>query len=127
MDKIILEGMEFYGYHGVLPEEQSLGQRFIVDVELYLDLRKAGESDDPECTVNYARVFELVESIAGGRPHRLIESVAEAIAAAVLEHFPVIETRVRVKKPQAPIPGRYTWMAVEIRRVKRRLLRGKIL
>jgi len=116
MDKIILEGMEFYGYHGVLNEEQSLGQRFIVDVELYLDLRPAGESDDPDRAVNYARVFELVESIVGGRPRRLIEAVAEAIAAAMLERFPVREALVRVKKPQAPLPGRFTWMAVEIRR-----------
>lgn len=116
MDKIILEGLEFYGYHGVLPEEQSLGQRFIVDLELYLDLRPAGISDDPDLTVNYARVFELVESIVGGRPYRLIESVAEAIASAVLEHFPVKELMVRVKKPQAPVPGKFTWMAVEIRR-----------
>lgn len=118
MDKIILEGMEFYGYHGVLPEEQSLGQRFVVDVELYLDLRPAGESDDPDHTVNYARVFELVGKIVGGRPHRLIESAAEAIASAVLERFPVKEALVRVKKPQAPVPGRFTWMAVEIRRGK---------
>lgn len=118
MDTIILEGMEVYGYHGVLPEEQSLGQRFIVDVELYLDLRPAGESDDPDRTVNYARVFELVESIVGGRPYRLIEAVAEAIASAVLERFPVAVTRVRVKKPQAPVPGRFAWMAVEIRRTK---------
>lgn len=116
MDKIILEGMEVYGYHGVLPEEQSLGQRFIVDVELYLDLRPAGESDDPERTVNYAHVFELVDSIVSGHPYRLIESVAETIAAAVLGRFPVKEALVRVKKPQAPVPGRFAWMAVEIRR-----------
>ncbi len=116
MDKIALEGMEVYGYHGVLPEEQTLGQRFIVDVELYLDLRPAGESDDPERTVNYAHVFELVDSIVGGRPYRLIESVAETIATTILGRFPVKEALVRVKKPQAPVPGRFTWMAVEIRR-----------
>lgn len=119
MDRIILEGMEFYGYHGVLPEEQALGQRFIVDVELYLDLRPAGETDDPDRTVNYAHVFELVENVLTGRPHRLIESVAESVAKAVLERFPVSEALVRVKKPGAPLPGRFTWMAVEIRRANR--------
>lgn len=116
MDKIILEGMEFYGYHGVLPEERSLGQRFIVDVELYLDLRPAGVSDDPGLTVNYARVFELVEEVAAGGPHLLIESLAESVAGAVLENFQVREVVVRVKKPQAPVPGKFTWMAVEIKR-----------
>lgn len=118
MDKIILEGMEVYGYHGVLPEEQTLGQRFTVDVELYLDLRPAGESDDPDRTVNYARVYELVEAVVGGTPHKLIEALAEALACAILERFPVAGTMVRVKKPQAPVPGRFAWMAVEIRRMK---------
>ncbi len=120
MCKIIVEGMEFYGYHGTLPEEQSLGQRFIIDVELALDLRPAGESDDPERTVNYARVFEITQSIVCGRPYRLIESVAEAIAAALLERFPVTGVTVRLKKPQAPVRGRFAWMAVEISRTKPR-------
>ncbi len=116
MDKIILKGMEFYGYHGSLPEEQSLGQRFIIDVELYLDLRRAGNSDDLDYTVDYARVFELVGKIVGGRPYRLIESVAETIATSILERFPVGEVLVRVKKPHAPLPGSFAWFAVEIRR-----------
>ncbi len=116
MDKIIIAGMEFHGYHGVLPEEQSLGQRFIVDVELYLDLRRAGKSDDLDYTVNYAQVFELVGKIIGGRPYHLIESVAETIAVSILERFPVGEVLVRVKKPQAPLPGTFAWVAAEIRR-----------
>lgn len=120
MDKIILEGMEFYGYHGTMPEEKSLGQRFILDVELYLDLRPAGISDDLERTVNYARVFETVQSIVCGRSCQLIEALAEAAAKALLEQFPVAEVKVRVKKPQAPIPGRFTWVAVEITRGKDR-------
>jgi len=116
MDKIILEGMEFYGYHGARPEEKKLGQRFIVDVELFLDLRQAGETDNLDYTVNYAQVFELVQSIVCGRSRQLIESVAETIAAALLAQFPVEEVLVRVKKPQAPLPGMFTWAAVEIRR-----------
>lgn len=116
MDKIILEGIEIYGYHGVLPEERSLGQRFIIDMELHLDLRPAGRTDDLDRTVSYAQVFELVESIAGGKPYRLIEAVAESIAAAVLERFPVEEVLVRVKKPQAPVSGNFSWMGVEIKR-----------
>jgi len=116
MDKIIMEGMEFYGYHGLLPQEQTLGQRFIVDVELFLDLRQAGCTDGPDHTVDYARVFELVGTIVGGRSRKLIESVAESIASGILEHFPVEEVLVRVKKPQAPLPYKFTWMAVEIRR-----------
>lgn len=118
-DKIILAGMEFYGYHGVLPEERTLGQRFLVDVELYLDLRRAAETGDLSCTVDYSRVYELAEQIVCGSPVRLIESLAETIAASILERFPVAETMVRVKKSQPPVPGRFSWMAVEIKRTKR--------
>lgn len=119
MDKIILEGMEFFGYHGARPEEKTLGQRFIVDVELFLDLRQAGETDNLDYTVNYAQVFELVQSIVCGRSRQLIESLAEAIAGALLAQFPVDEVLVRVKKPQAPLPGRFAWAAVEIVRKKK--------
>ncbi|MCG9968292.1 dihydroneopterin aldolase [Pelotomaculum terephthalicicum JT] len=116
MDKIIMEGMEFYGHHGLSPQEQTLGQRFIVDVELFLNLRQAGCFDEPECTVDYAGVSELVRAIVEGRPRKLIESVAESVASGILEHFPVREVLVRVKKPQAPLPFKFNWMAVEIRR-----------
>jgi dihydroneopterin aldolase len=118
MDKIILEGMEFYGYHGTTPEERKLGQRFILDVELFLDLQPAGVSDDLDRTVNYAQVFETVQAIVGGPPYQIIEALAEAVAQALLEQFPVAEIMVRVKKPQAPVPGRFAWVAAEITRKK---------
>ena len=63
MDKIYFNQMEFYGYHGVYPEENKLGQRFIVDLELYLDLNPAAETDDIEHTINYAEVYQLCKSI----------------------------------------------------------------
>jgi len=116
MDKIILEGMEFFGYHGVLPEERSLGQRFIVDLDLELDLKPAGVADDVSRTVDYAAVFELVEKSVTERSYFLIEALAEDIANRVLVQFPVEAVVVRVKKPQAPIAGHFASMAVEIRR-----------
>ncbi|MDK2887314.1 dihydroneopterin aldolase [Desulfofundulus australicus DSM 11792] len=116
VDRLILKGMEFYAFHGVLPQEQHLGQRFIIDVELSLDLAPAGRTDDPEQTVNYARVFRLVEEVVTGAPCRLIEAVAEKVAGAILEQFPVSEVLVRVKKPGAPVPGHFAYMGVEIRR-----------
>lgn len=121
MDKIILEGMEFYGYHGTRPEEKTLGQRFILDVELFLDLRPAGISDDLDRTVNYARVFETVQAIVCGPPCQLIEALAESVAKGLLEQFPAAQVKVRVKKPQAPVPGRFAWVAVEITREKNSL------
>lgn len=115
-DRIILSGMEFYGYHGVLPAERELGQRFVVDVELALDLAEAGRQDDPAATVDYAEVFRLVEKVVGGPPRKLLEKVAEDIAAAILGSFPVEEVVVRVKKPSPPLRGSLACAAVEIKR-----------
>src|SRR5215213_4523063 len=86
-DEILLEGMRFYAYHGVNPEERSLGQRFTVDVALAVDLRRPGQSDDLADTVSYSAVYKVVKGIVEGRPRQLIEAVAEEIAAAILTEF----------------------------------------
>lgn len=116
MDKIILAGMEFYGYHGLLSQEKFLGQRFVVDVELSLELSQAGSSDNPADTVDYAGIFDKVRTIVEGKPHKLLEAVAESIATSIMECSRVREVLVRVKKPYAPIRGKFDWMAVEINR-----------
>ncbi len=105
MDKIELKGMIFYGYHGVLPEEQTLGQRFVVDVVLHLDLRAAGISDDLDATVNYVEVYQSVKSVVEGTPRKLIEAVAEEIAVNILDEYDIEAVRVKVKKPEVPIKG----------------------
>ncbi|MEW6065560.1 MAG: dihydroneopterin aldolase [Bacillota bacterium] len=116
-DKIILKGMTFYGYHGVLPEEQRLGQLFEVDLELLTDLKPAGDSDDLKRSVSYADVFETVEQVVTGPPRRLLEAVAESISRRVLQQYPPVqEVKVVVKKPGAPIRGKFRYMAVEINR-----------
>src|SRR5918992_6150404 len=86
-DEILLEGMRFYAYHGVNPEERALGQRFSVDVVLGVDLRRAGQSDNLADTVSYSAVYKLVRQIVEGQPRQLIEAVAEEIAAAILMEF----------------------------------------
>jgi dihydroneopterin aldolase len=116
MDRILLHGMQFYGYHGVLRAEQTLGQPFLVDVELFLDLEPAGLTDNLERTVDYARVFSLVEEIVTGRSYRLLETLAEAIAREILDRFAVAEVLVRVRKPRVPLPGIVAYAGVEIRR-----------
>ena len=105
-DVILLEGMRFYGYHGVNPEERALGQRFTVDVALAVDLRAPGRSDDLGDTVSYSAVFTLVRRIVEGEPRNLIEAVAEAIAAGILGDFPAVKNvTVTVRKPEAPLRG----------------------
>lgn len=117
MDKILLNKMAFYGYHGVLSEENKLGQRFFVDVVLEIDLKPAGESDDLERTVNYAEVYNVIKGIVEGEPKQLVESVAELIAEDLLKTFLMIQCcHVKVIKPDPPIPGHYDSVAVEISR-----------
>ena len=118
MDAIQLTGMTFYGYHGVRPEERTLGQRFTVDVRLELDLEPAGRGDDLERTVNYAHVWRAVHEVVEGSPCNLIESLGERVASTILTRFrPVDSVWVRVEKPAAPIAGASTGtVAVELTR-----------
>jgi dihydroneopterin aldolase len=104
-DKIILEGMTFYGYHGVSAAEKELGQRFVVDLEACADLSAAGRTDDLALTVNYAALYQQTKEIVEGPSCNLLECVAERIASTVLAAHPVEEVRVKVRKPGAPIKG----------------------
>jgi 7,8-dihydroneopterin aldolase/epimerase/oxygenase len=121
MDKIFLNEMEFYGYHGVLPEENRLGQRFRVSLVLEIDLNNAGMSDDLNDTVSYAEVFEICKEIVEGKPYRLLEALAETIASSILMKYQLIDqVTVKMIKPDPPIPGHYHSVAVEItRRLKK--------
>lgn len=120
MDKIIISGISFYGHHGVTDEEQVLGQRFLVDVELTLDLRPAGSSDDLTQTVDYADVVKRVSAIGRTRRFRLLEALAEATAAELLEQERVEEVRVRLVKCAPPLPDVVGSAAVEIVRGRKR-------
>lgn len=118
MDRILLEGLTFYGYHGVNPEEKALGQRFVVDVALERDLRPAGEGDDLTRTANYSTIYKVVKRIVEGPSCDLIEAVAERVAAAVLAEVGGEAVTVRVAKPWAPVKGMVEGrVAVEIRRL----------
>ena len=109
--------MEFYGYHGVFKEETKLGQRFIVDAVLELDLRQAGESDDMTQSIHYGRAYEVIRDIVEGRAKNLVEAVAEEIAKQLFAAFSLLEAcTVKVIKPDPPIAGHYESVAVEIRR-----------
>jgi dihydroneopterin aldolase len=117
-DRIVVEGMAFYGYHGVNPPEREQGQRFDVDVALTLDLRPAGESDDLAKTVSYAAVARTAKAVVEGEPRQLLEAVAEELARRLLgDHAAVQEVWVRVNKPAAPIRGAiFSLVAVEVTR-----------
>ena len=104
-DRILLEGMQFYGFHGVNPEERVLGQRYVVDLAVDLDLTEAGRTDKLEDTVSYSYIYRTVRAVMEGEPRNLLESAAQAIADRVLAEFPVEGITVTVKKPNPPVRG----------------------
>ena len=116
-DHIVLAQMEFFGRHGVSDEERSAEQQIDVDVELHVDLQRAGASDDLADTVNYSRVFDACRDIVEGRSFKLLEAIAEAIATRVLADFAGVDAvTVRVRKPGVPIDGRLEYAGVSIER-----------
>lgn len=116
-DRVFLQGIELFAHHGLYPEEAKLGQRFVVDVDWWLDIGEAAEHDDYEETVGYDKVFALVHDVSSGRRFHILEAFAEAIAAAILARFArVDQVRVTVHKPNAPIPGIFRDVGVEITR-----------
>ena len=118
-DRIVLTNMVFEGRHGVTPEEHVQPQPFEVDVELHLDLRPAGKTDDLNRTVDYRAVFDICRDVVEGPTFELIEALAETIAERALAVAGNAElVVVRVRKPEVPLPGKLAHAGVEI--VRRR-------
>jgi dihydroneopterin aldolase len=116
MDRILVPEIPLRARVGVPDAERSIEQDVIVDLELGLDLSRAGREDTLEHTVDYERACDVVAATVQARSYRLIEAIAEACADAVLAAFPVEEVRVRVRKPRALQPMGVPWAAVEIAR-----------
>ncbi len=113
--RINLSGMVFYGYHGVLAAERELGQRFIVDLTLYLSLEQASGSDDLKHTVDYREIYQLVQEIVEGQAFNLLEALAGKIIRELLAREEKINgVWVRIKKPSVPIPGALDAVSVEL-------------
>ncbi len=112
-DSIILKELSLYGYHGIFPEEKKMGQLFLVSLELFLDLNKAGTTDSLEDTVDYAAVYEIIKEVMEGTSFNLMETLAENIAERVLK-YPVQGVIVEIKKPSPPVPVPLAYMGVKI-------------
>lgn len=115
-DIVRLRNMTFHAYHGVWDEEKQIGQRFEVDLELRVDVRRAAETDKLKDTVDLYAVFETVEQVIVGQKYNLVETMAEKVADRVLRDFSVKEILVRIRKPHAPIRGIQDGIEVEITR-----------
>ncbi|MCK9897069.1 dihydroneopterin aldolase [Frankia sp. AgB32] len=116
VDHITLTGLRVRGRHGVLPAERELGQEFVVDAVIWLDMSPAAHGDDVTLTVHYGELAETLAGIVGGEPVDLIETLAYRLADACLAHDRVTRARVTVHKPAAPIPLAFTDVAVTVTR-----------
>jgi dihydroneopterin aldolase len=104
VDRIIVERIVCYAHHGVMLEEQSLGQEFQISLELGLDLSRH-ESDEIDDVVDYRMAISMVEEIMYGSSCRLLETLACRIADKLMTLDGIIEAAVEVRKPNPPIPG----------------------
>ncbi|MGN0395448.1 MAG: dihydroneopterin aldolase, partial [Coprococcus sp.] len=119
MDKIIIKGLEIFAHHGVFEEENTLGQKFIIDAELHISIREAGISDDINKSVDYGTVCADINNIMQEQNCNLIEAVAEKVATGILTKYPDIRAvELIVKKPWAPILMPIETVAVSIFRKK---------
>lgn len=117
MDKIIMKNLSFFGYHGVLEEENILGQKFFIDIELYTDLKKAGLSDCVGDTIHYGEVYNEVRNIVENKKFKLLEALGENIAITILDKFSKVnEICIKIRKPEAPVNGIFDYFGIEIRR-----------
>jgi 7,8-dihydroneopterin aldolase/epimerase/oxygenase len=117
-DHITLAGLRVRGRHGVYDFEREQGQEFVIDVELDIDLAPAARSDDVADTVHYGELAERLAAIVAGDPVRLIETLANRLAAACLADRRVRAATVTVHKPQAPIPLEFADVAVTMTRYR---------
>ncbi len=114
-DVLRLRNMVFYAYHGLFPEEEKLGQRFEVDVEIYGNFQGYAHSGG-EGAVNYPQVYEAVEEVVVGERFGLVECLADRIAEVVQARFGLEQLVVRVRKPNPPLAGHFDGIEVEVRR-----------
>lgn len=117
MDKIHIKDLEIIGFHGAIPEEKVLGQKFVLSFELDVDLRQAGKNDDLTKTVHYGELAQKVEEEFTKTSYDLIEKAADEICEFVLLNYPLVKkVKLLLKKPWAPTRKHVEYVAVEIER-----------
>lgn len=115
-DKILLQNMMFYAFHGVYEYEREQGQRFYMDVELTVNASEAGKTDDLNDAVDYTTVYQRVKEIVETHRFKLLETLATTIANEVLGFAGVDSVTLRIRKPAVPIQGQIDYVQLEITR-----------
>jgi dihydroneopterin aldolase len=118
-DIIRVKNAVFYAYHGVMEDEQNLGGKFECDVDMHCDLAAAAETDALAKTVDYEKVYSVIQSTVLEKKYYLIEALAHAIAGGLIKAFPIIQSvMVRVRKPHPPVKGVVDYVEVEVTRAR---------
>jgi len=118
-DRIILNDLGFYGYHGLFDEESRLGQRFFIDLQCGVDLSAPGDTDEIGHTVSYADIYDVVKLTFEARRTKLIEALAQNLVTALFNAFSDIGwIIIRIRKPEAPIAMVRGEAAIELHRVR---------
>jgi dihydroneopterin aldolase len=115
-DRLDLKGIEVYAKHGVLEHEQEKAQVFKVDVTVYTDLSRPGETDDLSDALDYSELALEVREAVGSESYKLIETVAAKVSDVVMSHAQVVRSVVTIHKPAAPIDVVFEDVAVTVER-----------
>ena len=118
MDKVQIKNLKIAGKNGVYDFEKKQNNFFEIDVTMFLSLKKPGESDNLEDTVDYVEAISLITKIFKKRDLKLIEAVAESICSALLDSYPVKKIKIKIRKPNAPISADFDTVQVSITRSK---------
>jgi dihydroneopterin aldolase len=114
MNTISLHGAEFFAYHGWYPEEQKLGNQFIVDIDVDFDAEKHFSEDRLSNTINYEQLYEIVEEQMK-QTKKLIETVARNILNDTKKRFPAAKNvRVSIKKLNPPLKGKVDYSCITL-------------
>ncbi len=106
LDVIRIKNAVFYAYHGVMSDEQNLGGKFEVDIDLFCNLKEAEETDSLTRTVDYAKVYQKMKEMVVDQKYYLIEALGNRIAKGILQEFSKVErVVVRVRKQNPPVKG----------------------
>jgi dihydroneopterin aldolase len=119
-DTIFIQGLLVHAHHGVMAHEETVGQRFTIDLELAIDLAPSGASDKLADTASYSAIIDTATQAFTSQSYRLVEAAAARIAEAVLAAFGnITSVRVTVHKPHAPIAAIFNDVGVSILRTRR--------
>jgi dihydroneopterin aldolase len=117
---IFVNGLVLHAYHGVMPHEAKVGQPFVLDLMLDIDLSEASRADTLKHTVSYEQLVKTASDAFNARRYRLVEAAAGAVADAVLDRYPLVQSiRVTIRKPHAPIAATFDDVGVIITRARR--------